>query len=149
MLYRQTLIFFLLRFHDGIEMAHQPGCHWTFISNVGCKQGHVRVFETLPAFRNKNNFLTEESKRILKVLTSRVKDKLKVKAVNVASQVEHECGSLSVALAYQFLFYNKNVFNVCYDTRQTLLDSFKNKALLDFKFYLREVQDKYLFEVTI
>ena len=95
-------------------MVDQPGYHYTFVSNIGCTRGEVRIFETLPAYRVKTNLLTQERIRILKVLTGCENRKLVVKCVNVAEQSENECGSLCIGLAHQFFFANKNVFDVLY-----------------------------------
>ena len=69
------------------------------------------------------NLLTVERRRILKVITGCENKKLIVKCVNVAEQSEKECGSLCIALAHQFLFNDRNVFDVIYDTRRTLYES--------------------------
>ena len=136
------------RFDDNVEMAEYGGYHFTFASNVGCKKGECRVFETLPAYRKKGNLLTAARKRILKYLANRVDKPLIVKAVNVAQQTENECGSHSIALGNQFLF-NNDVFFSFFDTRKTLYDSLKKNALGDFSKYPRVVKDNYLFEETI
>ena len=129
-------------------MVDQTGYHFTLVSNIRCRRGECRIFETLPAYRKKGNLLTVERRQILKALTGCVDRPLKVKAVNVAQQGEVECGSLCIALCSQFLFHD-NVFVSFYDTRKTLHSILTNNALEDVKHYPRVVKDHYLFEETI
>ena len=130
-------------------MSEQTGYHYTFASNIGCQPGEVRVFETFRPYRVPKNLLTIERRRILKVLTGCENKKLTVKCVNVAEQSENECGSLCIALAHQFFFADQNVFDVIYDTRNTLYESFCTNNLQNFSTYPRHVKEKYLFKLTI
>ena len=63
--------------------------HFTVITNVFCSPASVMVFETLNTCRTRDNLLTEEGKRMLRILTDTVPgEPLRVKAMNVVSQNE-------------------------------------------------------------
>ena len=60
--------------------------HFTLISNIHCEPNEVNVFETLPAYRRRSALLTEEQKRLLKIVMQSEDGKLKVNCVNVCPQ---------------------------------------------------------------
>ena len=80
-----------------------PGSHFTLVSNLQCGQGEVDIYETFEPFRSHDSLLTENGKKILKILTK--SQNLIVNCKNVQLQEESECGPLAVALAVQLCFH--------------------------------------------
>ena len=60
--------------------------HFTLISNIHCEPGEVNVFETLPAYRRRSALLTEEQKKLLKIVMQSNDAEVKVNCVNVCPQ---------------------------------------------------------------
>ena len=131
-----------------------PGCHFTLVSNFGCNEGEVNVYETFEGFRDKDAILTEEGLAIVRILSNSGVGKLLINCVNVHPQEENECGLLACALAAQLCLnapedraYLKKILNV----RKTVLESLKEDCLVPFKTSGRvtRAQKTYLFSVKM
>ena len=119
----------------GQDAGMEPGSHYTLVSNISCEQGEVNVYETFDPFRTEESLLTEEGKKLIKILTSCEKIPLKVNAVNVKLQEESECGLLACALAVQLCFYaaeENAVYKKVLDVRKTALQCLQMNDLVPF-----------------
>ena len=119
----------------GEDAGVEPGSHYTLVSNISCEQGEVNVYETFDPFRTEKSLLTEEGKKLVKILTSCEKTLLKVNAVNVKLQEESECGLLACALAVQLCFHaaeENAVYKKILDVRKTALQCLQMNDLVPF-----------------
>ena len=63
--------------------------HFTCISNIGCVNYDVGIYETFHGFSDQKNLLTKEGKKLFRILLKKEDgDTLRVKAFNVALQEE-------------------------------------------------------------
>ena len=110
--------------------------HFTLISNIHCQADEVNVYETLPAYRTRAWILTNEQKKLLKVLTKCVNKPLKVNCVNVLPQTEAECGAISFGLGVKLCFSapeEKAVFEKFVDVRRDFAECLKLNDLVEFE----------------
>ena len=130
----------------------EPGSHFTLVSNVFCGPLEVKVYETFQPFRNAENLLTADGKRLIKLLCNTEND-LTVSCVNVAEQVESECGALSVALGFHLCSFSpeeNQIYNNIIDVRSTYLNCLQKNRLSNFKMSKRDVNNqKNLFSYKI
>ena len=80
------------------RVVADAGSHYTMISNIGCAENEVNVFETFQPFRSPSSLLSDDGKRLLKILCHSKEEPLKVNAINVKIQDECECGALAFGL---------------------------------------------------
>jgi len=78
--------------------------HFTLVSNIHCGKNEVNVYETLNTYRQKSSLLTDDQKRLLKILMKSENDDLLVNCVNVIPQKECECAAISIGLAVKLCF---------------------------------------------
>ena len=129
--------------------------HYTLVSNLFCNENECNVFETFGPFRNPDNLLKADGKKLLKYLTNRGEHPVKVKCVEVNLQVENECGPLAFGLALQLCFYyhEGGLNRKLIDVREHLLSCLKQNELVDFphtKDVLdKNVKEKVLFSINI
>ena len=127
----------------------EPGSHFTLVSNLFCGSQEVKVYETFQPFRNAENLLTADGKRLIKLLCNTEKE-LTVSCVNVAEQVESECGALSVALGVHLCSEENEIYNNIIDVRSTYLNCLQQNRLSYFKMSRRDVNNqKNLFSFKI
>ena len=130
----------------------EPGGHFTLVSNLFCQSDEVRIYETFQPFRNEENLLTADGKKFIRILCNSKKE-ITVSCVNVAEQVESECGALSVALAVHLCSFSpetNNIYNNILDVRNTYLNCMKQDSLSTFKMSRRDVYNqKILFTFKI
>ena len=110
--------------------------HYTLVSNLHCAPSEVNVYESLMKHRNPDEFLTEEQKTVLKLLTKTEVGLLKVNCVNVAPQLGNECGALSVGLAAKLCFPqrdNSTVYDAFVNVRRDLVVSLRRNELVEFE----------------
>lgn len=107
----------------GEKEKSAPGSHYTLVSNLRCDPGQVDVYETFEPFRTADCLLTENGKKILKVLTQ--SEKLQVNAINVKTQDESECGAISVALAVQLCFRPADTDDIHYKMKDVRKELFR------------------------
>ena len=110
--------------------------HYTLVSNIHCESSEVNIFETLPAYRNVERLLTEEQKKVLKMLTNTENETLKVNCVNVFPQSESECGAICIALAAKLCFTAKeerSIFERFVNSREDLVSCLTSNDLISFK----------------
>ena len=129
-----------------------PGSHYTLVSNLRCEPGEVNVYETFDPFRTAKSLLTENGKKILKILTQ--SEQLIVNAVNVKTQEESECGAISVALAVQLCFHPADKDDIHYkmiDVRKELFRCFKENQIGYFKCVKTKIRpdEKILFSFNV
>ena len=104
--------------------------HFTLVSNLHCGPSEVNVYESLMKHRNPDEFLTQEQKTGLKLLTKTEVGLLNVNCVNVAPQLGNECGALSVGLAAKLCFPqrdNTTVYDPFVNVRRDLVVSLRRK----------------------
>ena len=129
--------------------------HYTLVSNLFCNENECNVFETFGPFRNPDNLLKADGKKLLKYLTNRGEHPVKVKCVEVNLQEENECGPLAFGLALQLCFYyhEGGLNRKLIDVREHLLSCLKQNELVDFphtKDVLdKNVKEKVLFSINI
>ena len=63
--------------------------HFTFVTNMFCKDDSVMVFETFDPFRSKEQILTDEGKTLIQKLMFKENERIRVKGLNVALQTEN------------------------------------------------------------
>ena len=127
----------------------EPGSHFTLVSNLFCGSQEVKVYETFQPFRNAENLLTADGKRLIKLLCN-TENELTVSCVNVAEQVESECGALSVALGVHLCSEENEIYNNIIDVRSTYLNCLQKNRLSNFKMSKRDVNNqKNLFSYKI
>lgn len=110
--------------------------HFTLISNIHCGVNEVNVFETLPAYRRKAYILTEEQKKLMKILTKCENDSLKINCVNVCPQTEAECGAISFGLGVKLCFSapeERSIFESFVDPRRDFVECLKLNDLVNFE----------------
>ena len=127
--------------------------HFTLVSNIRCEEGEVRVYETLPAYRNPKTLLTEEQKKLLKKL-AKIKDEklLRVDCVDVCPQREQECGAISFGLAVQLCFTfpeEKSLFASFVDVRRDFVKCLRANDVVMFETLKRDVSSDVLFSIDI
>ena len=127
--------------------------HYTLISTLNCNPGEVNVYETLPAYRNERQLLTEEQKSVLKIMTKTEGSKLKVKCINVSPQKESECGAICIGLGTKLCFTTEDeglIFNHFVDPRRDFVASLRRNLIFDFETEDRNIDGKkVLFSITI
>ena len=96
--------------------------------------------------------MTADGKKFIRLLCN-TKNEITVSCVNVAEQVESECGALSVALAVHLCFFSpeeNNIYNNILDVRSMYLNCMQQNSLSYFKMSRRDVYDqKSLFTLKI
>ena len=110
--------------------------HFTLVSNIQCEQNEVNVFETLSAFKNRSTLLTEEQKRLVKILTQSEHKNLKVNCVNVCPQTEQECGAISFGLGLKLCFTapeERSIYECFVDARRDLAQCLRQNDLVNFE----------------
>ena len=110
--------------------------HYTLVSNLHCAPAEVNVYESLMKHRHQDEFLTDEQKKVLKLLTKTEVGLLKVNCVNVAPQLGNECGALCVGLGAKLCFPQKDdstVFDAFVNVRRDLVASLRRNELLEFE----------------
>ena len=132
----------------------EPGGHFTLMSNLFCGPDEVNVFETFSPYRNDSSLLTANCKKFLKSICKSETKQLKVNCVNVAEQLESECGPLSVALAVHLCFYSPSenaIYKRIEDVRNSFLDCLKQNSLTYFRMSPRHLEPDYetLFTIKI
>ena len=118
----------------GQQAQHDPGSHFTLVSNLNCGSGEVNVYDTFGPYRNQEALLTPNGKTLLKTLCN--SENLKVNCINVQLQEESECGAIAVALAVNLCFYapdEEAIFRKVLNVRKTFLDCMRNNRLNYFK----------------
>ena len=129
-----------------------PGSHYTLVSNLQCGPGEVDIYETFEPFRSPDSLLTENGKKILKILAK--SQNLTVNCKNVQLQEESECGALAVALAVQLCFHAADegaVHNKMKNVRRELFRCLKENKIDYFqcsKVKLRD-NEKTVFSVNV
>ena len=127
--------------------------HFTLVSNIRCKEGEVRVYETLPAYRNPKTLLTEEQKKLLKKLAKIQDEKmLRVDCIDVCPQREQECGAISFGLAVQLCFTfpeERSLFSSFVDVRRDFAGCLRSNDLVLFETLKRDVTSDVLFSIDI
>ena len=131
-----------------------PGCHFTLVSNYGCEEGEVNVYETFQGYREEDMILTEEGLAIVRILSNAEVGKLVVNCVDVHLQEENECGLLACALAAQLCLNSptdRAYLKKIHDVRKTSLECLKENCLVPFKTSGRvtRAQQSYLFSTTL
>ena len=129
-----------------------PGSHYTLVSNLQCGPGEVDIYETFQPFRSPDSLLTENGKRILKILAK--SQNLTVNCKNVQLQEESECGALAVALAVQLCFHAADegaVHNRMKNVRKELFRCLKENKIDYFQCSKMKLRDneKTLFSVNV
>ena len=130
-----------------IKTGNQPtdgnAGHFTLVSNMFCEEGECNVFETFGPFRNKENLLTSDSKKLLKQLCNVGLNPLTVKCIDVNLQEENECGAIAFALALQLCaYYHEGGLNTRFlNVRKHLLSCLKQNDLVDFP-HTKSTDDK-------
>ena len=117
--------------------------HFTLVSNIHCNAGEVNVFETLPAFRRQSHLLTEEQKKVLKIITKRVNSSLKINCINVCPQREAECGAISFGLGVKLCFSapeEMSIYESFVDARRDFAECIRLNDLVNFE--SRKVQNR-------
>ena len=117
--------------------------HFTLVSNIHCDAGEVNVFETLPAFRRQSHLLTEEQKKVLKIITKRVNSSLKINCINVCPQREAECGAISFGLGVKLCFSapeEMSIYESFVDARRDFAECIRLNDLVNFE--SRKVQNR-------
>ena len=77
----------------GQQVSGTPGCHYTLVSNIGsssvysfsfmnlsiegCEQREVKVYETLSVYRTAENLLSDDSVKLIKLLTGEIYEEKK------------------------------------------------------------------------
>ena len=119
----------------------EPGSHFTLVSNLFCQSDEVKIYETFQPYRDEESLLTADGKKLIRLLCN-TKNEITVFCVNVAEQVESECGALSVALAVHLCFFSpeeNNIYNNILDVRSTYLNCMQQNSLSYFKMSRRDV----------
>ena len=120
-----------------------PGGHFTLASNLFCEADEVKIYETFQPYRSEESLLAADGKRIIRQLCNTHND-ITVSCVNVAEQVESECGMLSVALAVHLCFFaptENKIYNNILNVRSTFLDCLKQNSLSYFQMSTRDVNN--------
>ena len=110
--------------------------HFTLVSNIHCEAKEVNVYETLIAYRKPHMLLTNEQKKLLKVLCNCENDVLKVNCVNVCPQIESECGAISFGLGVKLCFtvpQERAIYEEFVNVRRDFADCLKLNDLVDFE----------------
>ena len=137
------------------NVDNAPGGHFTMVSNINCENSEVNVYETFGPYRTAESLLTPSGKTLLKMMCNSEISGLKVNCINVAEQLESECGALAVALGVNLCFFAPSedaIFRQIFDVRKTYLHCMKNNMLTYFKMAQRVyVPDasKVLFSINI
>ena len=124
----QCLSFQVLR-GEFVQIIHVGGCHWCTISNVGCNDGVVNVYDSMYPSVSSSTL-----KLIASLMFSRAK-KLTVRIMDVGRQCNgSDCGVLAIAFAYDICSGN-DPCKVKYDhrlIRRHLADCLENCSLSPF-----------------
>ena len=131
-----------------------PGSHFTLISNLYCDRFEVSCFETFQAFRDRDNLLTREGKKLIRLLFGlKESDKqvIEVNCVNVATQTESECGVLAFAIGLQLCFHQPlgGVFHQILNVREHMFECLQRNELTDFVTRPNSITDENLFTINI
>ena len=131
-----------------------PGGHFTLISSMYCDRFEVSCFETFQPFRNKDNLLTREGMKLIRLLFGlKESDKqvIEVNCVNVATQTESECGVLALAIASQLCFHQPlgGVFHQILNVREHMFECLQRNELTDFVTRPNSIIDETLFTINI
>ena len=131
-----------------------PGSHFTLISNMYCDRFQVSCFETFQPFRNEDNLLTREGKKLIRLLFG-LKDSdkqvIEVNCINVPTQTESECGVIAFAIGSQLCFHQPvgGVFHDILNVREHMFECLKRNELTDFVTRPNSIEDETLFTINI
>ena len=112
------------------------------------------MFETFRPYRNEEQLLTSNGKKLVKLLCNAGNNPVVVKCIDVCLQEENECGAIAFGLAIQLCFYyHEGGLNTRFlDVRQHLLSCLRQNELVDFP-HIGGEDDKpnenVLFSITI
>ena len=71
------------------ENLELSASHFTCMTNIGCQEWDIALYETLEGFRTADNILTTDGKQLIKMLTGKQNgESIKGKVCNVAFQEE-------------------------------------------------------------
>ena len=90
----QTMAFQVHR-GDFIQILNVRNCHWCTISNVGCEEGAVNVYDSM------YSSVSTDTIRIIASMMLSSASKLVIRMMDVVRQTNgSDCGVLSIAFAY-------------------------------------------------
>ena len=112
----------------------------------------IDVYETFQPYRSQSSLLTNDSKRLFKILTG--SESVKVNCINVQLQDESECGAISLGLAVQLCFFPSDGFEIHYklkNVRQDLFRCLKDNQMNYFSSTRKSIQqeEKILFTLNV
>lgn len=137
------------------QKLHEPGSHFSLVSNLNCRQGEVNVYETFAPYRDQQALLTQNGQKLIKSLYNSKNNPLLVNAINVELQDESECGAIAVALAVSLCFHapsEEAIHRKFLDVRKNLLECMKQNNLNYFRMAPQEdvpEHSKILFSIEI
>ncbi len=91
----QRTLSFQIHRNEFVQIVHMEDSHWCVVTNVGCEEGVVCVYDSMyPS-------VTEATSRVIASLVFRSASKLTIRMMDVEAQRNAvDCGVLSIAYAF-------------------------------------------------